>query len=41
MLDDANTKLILEGGEFTVSLNTKFQLLIKGVAAELPAATEE
>jgi hypothetical protein len=41
MLDDANTKSILEGGEFTVSLNTKFQILIKGVADELPAATEE
>ncbi len=40
MLEDSNTKQILEGGLFTVSLNTKFQLLIKAVAAEEATTTE-
>jgi hypothetical protein len=38
MLDDKATKEILDGGEFVVSLNTKFQILIKSTT---PAATEE
>lgn len=38
MLDDKATKEILDGGEFVVSLNTKFQILIKCVT---PAAAEE
>jgi hypothetical protein len=37
MIEDKATKEFLEGGEYTVSLNTKFQLLIKDVAP----ATEE
>jgi hypothetical protein len=37
MLEDKATKEFLDGGEYTVSLNTKFQLLIKNVAP----ATEE
>ncbi|WP_051408363.1 hypothetical protein [Sediminibacterium sp. C3] len=40
MLEDANTKQILEGGFYTVSLNTKFQLLIKAVAAAEATTTE-
>ena len=31
MLEDKTTKEFLEGGEYTVSLNTKFQLLLKNV----------
>ncbi len=37
MLDDKATKEILDGDEFVVSLNTKFQILIKCVTP----ATEE
>ncbi|WP_051417329.1 hypothetical protein [Sediminibacterium salmoneum] len=40
MLEDVNTKQILEGGLYTVSLNTKFQLLIKAVAAAEATTTE-
>jgi hypothetical protein len=35
MLEDKATKEFLEAGEYTVSLNTKFQLLLKNVT---PAA---
>ena len=38
MLEDKPTKEFLEGGEYTVSLNTKFQLLLKNVT---PVAEEE
>ncbi|MBL7761268.1 MAG: hypothetical protein JNK08_11285 [Sediminibacterium sp.] len=31
ILEDKATKEFLEGGEYTVSLNTKFQLLLKNV----------
>ncbi len=34
MLEDKPTKEFLEAGDYTVSLNTKFQLLIKAVATE-------
>ncbi len=34
ILDDKTTKAFLDGGDYTVSLNTKFQLLIKGVSTE-------
>jgi hypothetical protein len=32
MLEDANIKAILQAGDYTVSLNTKFQLLLKLIA---------
>lgn len=32
MLDDANVKALLQTSQYTVSLNTKFQLLLKNVA---------
>ena len=31
MLEDKATKEFLEAGEYTISLNTKFQLLLKNV----------
>jgi hypothetical protein len=41
MLDDKTTKEFLDLGEYTVSLNTKFQLLIKGASTETLNATPE
>lgn len=35
MLEDKATKEFLEAGEYTVSLNTKFQLLLKAVNTEV------
>ncbi len=37
MLEDKATKEFLEGGEYTVSLNTKFQLLLKNVTPVVEA----
>lgn len=39
MLEDDATKAVLQGGEFEVILNTKFQITVKNTAPQ-PVATE-
>lgn len=41
MLEDAATKAVLQGGQFQVILNTKFQITVKNITPQaLPAVLE-